>query len=193
MDLTSVSLLGRLQEKSQHDDWSRFIAIYTPFIERFIRLDASMAVDAEDICQEVLAKVAQHLPRFRRQRDGSFRTWLKTLTANQVRLFWRKRQSQQKIGKPGAQPLLEALLDPRNELSLAWDREYNSYLMCRLQALVRSEFSESTWRAFTLRVLEGKTSAEVAAELGLSQNAVDIAKSRVLGRLRQEAAGLLEL
>ena len=64
MDLTSVSLLGRLQGKSQHDDWSRFIGIYTPFIERFIRLDADMAADAEDICQEVLAKVAQHLPAF---------------------------------------------------------------------------------------------------------------------------------
>ena len=41
MDLTSVSLLGRLQEKSQHDNWSRFVAVYTPFIERFIRLDAN--------------------------------------------------------------------------------------------------------------------------------------------------------
>ena len=193
MDLTSLSLLGRLQEKSQHDDWSRFVSIYRPFVERFIRLDATLAADAEDICQEVLAKVAQHLPRFRRQRDGSFRTWLKTLTANQVSLFWRKRQSQQKIGKPGTQPLLEALSDPRNELSQAWDREYDHYLMCRLQAIVRSEFSATTWRAFTLRVLEGKTSAEVAAELGLSKNAVDIAKSRVLSRLRQEAAGLLDL
>jgi len=193
MDLTSLSLLGRLQEKSQHDDWSRFVVIYKPFIERFIRLDATLAADAEDICQEVLAKVARHLPGFRRQRDGSFRTWLKTLTANQVSLFWRKRQSQQKIGKSGAQPLLEGLSDPQNELSLAWDREYDHYLICRLQAIVRSEFSATTWRAFTLRVLEEKTSAEVAADLGLSKNAVDIAKSRVLSRLRQEAAGLLDL
>ena len=156
MDLTSVSLLGRLQEKSQHDNWSRFVAVYTPFIERFIRLDAALAADAEDICQEVLAKVAQHLPRFRRQRDGSFRTWLKTLTANQVRLFWRKRHSQQKLGKPRAQPLLEALLDPRNELSQVWDREYDQYLVCRLQAIVRSEFSATTWRAFTFAFLKEK-------------------------------------
>jgi RNA polymerase sigma-70 factor (ECF subfamily) len=193
MDLTSLSLLSRLQEKSQHDDWSRFVDIYRPFIARFIRMDAALAADAEDICQEVFVKVAQHLPAFRRQRDGSFRTWLRTLTANQVSLFWRKRQSQQKVGKTGAQPLVEALSDPHNDLSLAWDREYNDYLLCRLQAIVREEFTPTTWRAFTLRVLEGKTSAEVAAELGLSKNAVDIAKSRVLTRLRQEAAGLLDL
>jgi RNA polymerase sigma-70 factor (ECF subfamily) len=193
MDLTSVSLLGRLQEKSQHDDWSRFVGIYRPFVERFIRLDAALAADADDICQEVFAKVAQHLPAFRRQRDGSFRTWLRTLTANQVSLFWRKRQSQQKVGKAGAQPLVEALSDPHHDLSLAWDREYNHYLLCRLQAIVRPEFSETTWRAFTLRVLDEQTTAEVAAELGLSKNAVDIAKSRVLSRLRQEAAGLLDV
>jgi RNA polymerase sigma-70 factor, ECF subfamily len=192
LDLTSLSLLGRLQEKSHHDDWSRFVAIYKPFIERFIRLDMTLAADAEDISQEVLAKVVQHLPSFRRQRDGSFRAWLKTLTANQVALFWRRRQSRQKIGKSGAQSLVEDLPDPNSELSKAWDREYNHYLLCRLQAIIRADFTETTWRAFTLRVLEERTTAEVAAELGLSKNAVDIAKSRVLNRLRQEAAGLLE-
>jgi RNA polymerase sigma-70 factor, ECF subfamily len=34
--------------------------------------------------------------------------------------------------------------------------------------------------------------AQAAAELGLSLNAVLLAKSRVLGRLRQEAAGLID-
>ncbi len=193
MDVTSQSLLHRLRDEPQHEDWSRFMAVYKPFIERFIRLDAALAADAEDICQEVLAKVVQHLPRFHRQRDGSFRTWLKTLTANEVKLFWRKRQVQRKVGNVEIQPLAEALANPRNELSLAWDREHDHYLVCRLQAIVEPEFSTLTWRAFALRVLEGKTSAEVAAELGLSKNAVDIAKSRVLSRLRQEADGLLDL
>ena len=193
MDLTSVSLLGRLQEKSQHDDWSRFVAVYTPFIERFIRLDAALAADAEDICQEVLAKVAQHLPRFRRQRDGSFRTWLKTLTANQVSCFGENGIVNRSSGNRGLSRYWKPCWIRDNELSQVWDREYDQYLVCRLQAIVRSEFSATTWRAFTLRVLEGKTSAEVAAELGVSKNAVDIAKSRVLSRLRQEAAGLLDL
>jgi RNA polymerase sigma-70 factor (ECF subfamily) len=190
--LTSVSLLGRLREQSHQDDWSRFVAIYRPFIERFIRLDENLAADTDDICQEVLAAVAQHLPAFRRQRDGSFRAWLKTLTANQVALFWRKRQSQRKVGITGAQQLADSLSDPHNELSLAWDREYDHYLIRRLQAMVRSEFSESSWQAFTLRVLDEKSSSDVAEALGLSRNAVDVAKSRVLSRLRQEAAELLD-
>ena len=192
MDLTSLSLLDRLQERSHHDDWSRFVDIYKPFIERFVRLDAALAADAEDICQEVLAKVTQHIQSFRRQRDGSFRAWLRTLTANEVRLFWRKRRRRQKIGDGGTQRLVEALSDPNNELSQAWDREYNQYLIGRLLEIVRPEFATTTWCASALRVLDGKTTAEAAAELGLSNNAVVIAKSRVLSRLRQEAAGLLD-
>ena len=72
MDLTSLSLLDRLQERSHRDDWTRFVDIYKPFIEHFIRLDAAFAAETDDICQEVLAKVNQHVVSFRRQRDGSF-------------------------------------------------------------------------------------------------------------------------
>ena len=39
---------------------------------------------------------------------------------------------------------------------------------------------------------DGKPARDVAQELGLSVNAVLIAKSRVLGRLRQEARGLVD-
>jgi DNA-directed RNA polymerase specialized sigma24 family protein len=39
--------------------------------------------------------------------------------------------------------------------------------------------------------LEGQSHAEAAAGLGLSVNAIRIAKSRVLKRMRQEADGLI--
>jgi RNA polymerase sigma-70 factor (ECF subfamily) len=41
-------------------------------------------------------------------------------------------------------------------------------------------------------VVEGKSGAEAAAELGLSVDAVYVARSRVLRRLRQELEGLLD-
>jgi RNA polymerase sigma-70 factor (ECF subfamily) len=40
--------------------------------------------------------------------------------------------------------------------------------------------------------VDGRPAADVARELGLTVNAVVKAKSRVLNRLRQEAAGLLD-
>ena len=90
MELTSLSLLDRLRRQPAQDDWTRLVAIYKPFVERFIRLDSALAADADDICQEVLRKLVEHLPRFKRQRDGSFRAWLKTVTVNEVNHFWRR-------------------------------------------------------------------------------------------------------
>lgn len=58
--------------------------------------------------------------------------------------------------------------------------------------LIEPEFRPATWQAFRRVVLDGDKPAQVAAELGISENAVLLAKSRVLSRLRQEARGLLD-
>jgi RNA polymerase sigma-70 factor (ECF subfamily) len=57
---------------------------------------------------------------------------------------------------------------------------------------VQGDFAPVTWQAFRRYVLEGEPAVRVAEELGLSLNSVLLAKSRVLNRLRQEAAGLVE-
>ena len=56
----------------------------------------------------------------------------------------------------------------------------------------QGDFAPATWQACRRYVLEGEPAARVAEELGLSLNSVLLAKSRVLNRLRQEAAGRIE-
>ncbi len=57
---------------------------------------------------------------------------------------------------------------------------------------MHTDFQPSTWKACWELIVAGRPAAEIAAELGLSENAVYLAKARVLRRLRQELAGLLE-
>ena len=64
--------------------------------------------------------------------------------------------------------------------------------MNRALDLLKSEFQESTWRACWLQVFDGRKASEVAEQLGIPVNAVYLAKSRVLSRLRQELEGLLD-
>ncbi len=64
--------------------------------------------------------------------------------------------------------------------------------MRRLLEDLKSEFEPRTWAAFERFALEGRPADEVATELQMTQNAVFIAKSRVLARLRQESHGLLD-
>jgi RNA polymerase sigma-70 factor (ECF subfamily) len=88
--------------------------------------------------------------------------------------------------------VLEQLEDPNSALSQLWDREHDQHVTRRLLELIEPEFSATTWQAFRRVVLEGAKAAEVAAELGITANAVWIAKSRVLARLREELRGLTD-
>ena len=57
--------------------------------------------------------------------------------------------------------------------------------------MIEPEFKPATWQAFRRVALEAAEPEAVAAELGLTVNAVFIAKSRVLRRLRTEIDGLI--
>jgi RNA polymerase sigma-70 factor (ECF subfamily) len=52
--------------------------------------------------------------------------------------------------------------------------------------LIRRDFEDRTWQAFWRTAVDGRATADVAAELGMSPGGVRVAKSRVLQRLRSE-------
>lgn len=84
------------------------------------------------------------------------------------------------------------LEDPASEISLWWNQQHDLHVAKQLMAQVEPDFAPQTWTAFKRVTIDGRRADSVAAELGVSLNAVFIAKSRVLRRLRQEAAGLVE-
>ena len=84
------------------------------------------------------------------------------------------------------------LEDPESDLAEAWDREHDEFVARRLLFLMETEFSPVTWAAFRLQVIDSRPPAQVASELGLTINAVRIAKYRVLARLRKEGRGLID-
>jgi RNA polymerase sigma-70 factor (ECF subfamily) len=191
---TSVSLLERLRRQPDSPDWQRLVAIYTPLVHGWLRRQEVPPTDADDLVQEVLAVVVRELPAFEHnQRPGAFRAWLRGITVNRIRGYWRTRQRPDRAsGESEAARQLDQLEDPDSGLSQIWDQEHDRHVMARLLEIVEKEVTPSTWQAFRAVVLEGKAETAVADELGLSVNAVFIAKSRVLSRLRREAQGLID-
>src|SRR5438046_2121510 len=78
---TSVTLLERLRhEPRDADAWDQFVRHYRPLICGWCRAWGLQRADAEDVAQDVLAKLTVRLRHFRYDRSRSFRAWLKTVT-----------------------------------------------------------------------------------------------------------------
>jgi RNA polymerase sigma factor (sigma-70 family) len=189
---TSVSLLERLCLHSDDVSWRRFVDLYRPLILNWLRRYSVKEEDAEDLAQEVLTVVVRELVHFQHnQKCGAFRSWLRTVTVNQLRELSRERRGQPATrGESDIARMLDQLEDANSSLSQLWDQQHDQHVARRLMELVQRDFEPTTWQAFQSVFLDGKKAATVAEELGLSVNSVLLAKSRVLNRLRQEARGL---
>jgi RNA polymerase sigma-70 factor (ECF subfamily) len=194
MSDTPVSLFDRLCENPQDAaSWRRWCDLYVPLIRRWVHPDGLQPHDTDEVIQEVLVVVVRELPQFRHSgHRGAFRSWLRTVLAHRLQSLWASRTAQ--LGSVGADAitLLAQLEDPNSSLSHLWDQEHDKYVTRRLLELIEPDFEAVTWQAFRRLVLDGAATGDVAAELGITPNAVRIAKSRVLKRLREESAGLVD-
>lgn len=187
MDSTSVSLLNRVRNADDDLSWQRFVDLYTPMIYRWATGIGLPQTEATDLVQDVFVRIVKQMPTFQYDRNKSFRSWLKTVTTNRARDFLRQRAQRPVPGSMHGQP--PSLPDSIEFLSA---QEYNAMLTRRALEIMQSDFEETTWQACWQVVVEGHSTAEVAASLGITKNAVYLAKSHILRRLRQEMQELLE-
>lgn len=191
MQSTSQSLLGRIRSGPDGIAWQRWHSLYEPLIHGWLSRYRLIVADRDDITQNVLAVVVRRLPEFEHNgRVGAFRHWLKSITIFCLRDYWKSQQAHPRA--KSAMAILDNWADDRSELSQIWDLEHDRHIMRKLLALLRDEFSAETWAAFQGVVIDAEPAAVVAARLKISPNAVYIAKSRVLSRLRHEAAELID-
>jgi RNA polymerase sigma-70 factor (ECF subfamily) len=185
---TPVNLLERLRGPCQAEDWSRFVALYTPVIYSWARRVGLQDSDAADLVQDVLVTLIHALPNFTYDRQRSFGRWLRTVTWNK----WHDRRKQ-----PAAQPL------PGNPAGLAnvpdradpeafGEADYRQRVVGQALRIMQADFQATTWQACWEHGICGRPACEVAKELGLSTGAVYAATFRVLGRLRQELGDMLD-
>jgi RNA polymerase sigma-70 factor (ECF subfamily) len=187
MYTTPVSLLQRLRQPDAEEAWNRFVALYTPLLVHWTRRLGLSDAEAADVVQDVFVIMLRELPRFSYRPGSRFRGWLWTVTLNKHRE--RKRMCKQPLPWEVAGEVESPDPDPSEEIPEA---EYRSYLVERALQLMRTDFEPTTWQACWQYVAEGRPAVEVAAELGISVNAVHLAKARVLRRLRRELDGLLD-
>jgi len=181
---TSRSLLDRLQTANDAEDWDVFFRIYQPLICRHLLARKIDPEDVDDVAQEILSRVFRAFPSFTHNgRRGAFRKWLGQIVSQQTWQHFRRLQKEVSVSlmAPGQ---FEESVPAFDEFESWWDSEHDQYLLGRLLELIKPEFTETTWKAFQLVAVKNVPAADAASRLNITINAVVIAKSRVLRRLR---------
>jgi RNA polymerase sigma-70 factor (ECF subfamily) len=186
---TSLTLLQRARDRDERA-WQTLVELYTPLVIRWCARQNVEGPDADDIRQQVFQSVALNFDGFRHDRPGdTFRGWLRIITRNKLLDHFRRQEGQpQAQGGTDARRQLEQLASP--DFPDDTDEELSA-LYHRALELVRSEFEVRTWTAFWKVAVEGRATADVAAELNMTTAAVRKAKSRIVLRLREEIGDLI--
>ena len=192
-DVTSVSLLHRVRVADDSESWREFATLYERLIRGWLRTQGVQPSDADDIVQEVLVYVQREVAGFEHNgRNGAFRNWLRQVTINRLREFWRKKSRQRGSGGPDLGDIADQLADDKSGVSRVWRDEYNRHVVDHLLAQLSDRFQDKSLRAFREIVISERPAQDVADELGMSLGAVRVAQSRVLRMLREMGAELLD-
>ena len=137
--------------------------------------------DAMDLSQEAFVR-AYRGGQYDREK-GRLSAWLFGIADRRVRHAWRKRAGQPRQMAAAQRTAFWDNLPDEEATRQSWDASWEQAVLDQCLQQVRAEVEASTIRAFELFALHGRPAADVAGELGMSRNAVFIAKHRVMKRV----------
>ncbi len=187
--ITTTVLLDRLADA---DDaaWNDFLGRFREPVVRFAQRMGLPREDAEDVAQDALLGFVDTWRRGRYDRlRGRLSSWLFVLARQRV-LDWRRRAARDRERSPpeAATPAPLHELPDDGAARHTWDTSWQEVVLESCLDRVRGEFRPQTMEAFEAFVLADRPAEDVARDLGMTSNAVFIAKHRVLKRLREMQA-----
>jgi RNA polymerase sigma factor (sigma-70 family) len=179
---TSLSLMEMLREDPRNAvAWDRFVRRYHPRIYGWCRAWGLQAADADDVAQDVLAKLTEKMGGFRYDQSRCFRAWLKTITQRVLSDLMASRRR-----AVGSQARLLETVEARADLERQIEEIFNRELLDLAISRVRERVAPATWDAFRLTALEECTGAETSSLLDMPIASVFVAKHRVQKMLKAE-------
>jgi DNA-directed RNA polymerase specialized sigma24 family protein len=158
-------LLERIRDCTDVAAWAEFVNSYQPVLTAFVRRRGVYPADVPDVVQEILARLARALT------CNAASNWIqKRVSRARVEAEWCRHRSTD-TGGPDA-------VGER-------DRSKALRALDLILAEVRKATSPATWACFEGQVLRGRPAPELAAELGISTNAVYVNACRVRARVRE--------
>jgi RNA polymerase sigma factor (sigma-70 family) len=184
--VTSTALLQALRCSENRTAWQNFTERYYPLVWRFARRLGLGPADAEDAAQETLLAFARAYQAGQYDRDkGRLHDWLFGIARRQIEWVRRRLGREVQLPSPtdGTGPL-ERIPDDDPQVQL-WEEEWQQAVLHQCLREIRGAFEPKTVEAFELFAWKGLSAGEVAARLGMTPNAVFLAKHKILKRIRE--------
>jgi RNA polymerase sigma-70 factor (ECF subfamily) len=184
--VTTTQLLEDLKTTDDESAWTEFCSHFQPVVIDFARKLGVSNVEAEDAAQETMAAF------FKAFREGKYdpakgrlSNWLFGI-AKRVILNLRGRQPLEKLiaDKATGTSFWDMVQDDRT-LGRTWESQWQQMVLKRCLEQVRREFDPKVFGAFRHYAIDQFTIEDVCQRFDMSRNAVYIAKSRILSRLRE--------
>jgi RNA polymerase sigma-70 factor (ECF subfamily) len=202
MRSTRESLLERVRDPSDSVAWEDFFAQYAGPIQRYAQRRGLDVSASSDVLQETMVELIRVLPKFRYDvQKGRFRSFVLTIAHRRILATWRRQRARRTgtdalaghaTGGSCAHPchLVAGDGSPDDEARRQWREEILSEVWRRLRADPR--YRETSLRAFHDHVILDLPAEDVARNHGLTVNNIYQIKNRVMNRMRQIAAVLME-
>ncbi len=142
-------------------------------VYRFVRRRASSREEAEDLTQEVFEAAVSALSQARLEAEAPPLAWLYTVARRRL------------IDRFRAPVRVGATVDPDDLVGINDERAYGPSIVNALLEGLRS-LDEAQRRVVVMKVLEGRSFAEIAVEVGASEEACRMRLSRGLTNLRRQ-------
>lgn len=180
---TSQTLLEKLATEATGGGgatWSRFFALYTPAMKRFVQM-IDHNHDPDDVVQEVYIHLVKILEEQKYKAEkAQFRTFLKMLIRRQLIRIYRHERARgagetvsmdELTDEPSVQP------DQGVALDLVWDKARHDAAVEHV--LTKTALSAKTKAIYRAHVIEGNSAEEVCKKFGIDNNYLRQIKFRV--------------
>lgn len=184
--MTTTQVLTELRGSNEGPAWQQFDRHFRKVVVGFARHSGLSPEQAEDAAQETMLAFVKAFRDGRYDADkGRLRDWLFGVAKRVILNLRGKRPLEQLIVDKTTGTSFWDMVKDDHGIEQLWQTEWQNMVLARCLEQARAESEPKSFLAFELYALQEMPVEQVAQELGLSRNAVYIAKSRILTRLRE--------
>lgn len=184
--ITTTQVLDDLRRSDDRGSWEEFCRHFRPVVVRFAAQLGLSSSDAEDAAQETLLTFVKAYREGKYDREkGRLSSWLFGVAKRVILNLRGRKPLEQLVADKSTGTSFWDLIQDDHDIWQSWETQWQRMVLKHCLERVRKEFDAKVFDAFERYALAGVPVEQVCQELKMSRNAVYIAKSRVLSRLRE--------